>query len=163
MLCTRAGVFELLVHDEWGVFFPLRKGILFVQRIGRNDRGRGNRGTALGSTNDCRLRSKCRSRLGAHTRAGVFELLVHDEWGVFFPLRKGILFVQRIGRNNRGRGNRGTALGSTNDCRLRSKCRSRLGAHTSLDRARKGCICLLAGIVMIGRDIVRGHQGSLIS
>ena len=30
-----------------GVFFPLRKGILCVQRVGRNDRSRDDRGTAF--------------------------------------------------------------------------------------------------------------------
>ena len=72
--------------------------------------------------------------------------------GVFVPLKKGILFVQRIGQNDRDRGNRSTALRNTNDCRLRSKCGSRLGAHTGLDRTQKGCNCLLAGIIIISRD-----------
>ena len=52
------------------------------------------------------------------------------------------------------RGNRGTALRNTNDCRLRCECGSRLGAYTSLDWTRIGCICLLAGIVMIGKNKV---------
>ena len=74
--------------------------------------------------------------------------------GVLFPLRKCIICVQGMGRKDRGRSNRGTALRNTKDCRLRSKCGSRLGAHTSLDRTRKGCVCLLAGIVMISRSRV---------
>ena len=74
--------------------------------------------------------------------------------GVFFSLRKGVFCVKKIVRNDRCRGNCGTALRSTNDCHLRSKCRSRPGAHTSLDRVRSGCICLLAEIVMIERDKV---------
>ena len=82
--------------------------------------------------------------------------------GVFFPLRKDTFCVQRLGRNDRGRVNHDTALRNTNDCRLRSKGGSRFGAHTSLAWTRKGCICLLAGIVMVGRDGVRGHQESLI-
>ena len=79
--------------------------------------------------------------------------------GVFFPLRKGIPCVQRMGRNDRGRGDRGTALRNTNDCCLRSKYGSRLGAHTSLDWIRKGCICLLAGIVMIGDRVSVAIRG----
>ena len=88
-------------------------------------------------------------------RAGISELLVHDELGgVLFSLREGVFCVQKMVRNDRFRGNCGTALRSTNDCRLRSKYRSRLGAYTSLDWLRSGCICLLAEIVMIGRDKV---------
>ena len=71
--------------------------------------------------------------------------------GVFFPLRKGILCGQRMGRNDRSRSNRGTALRNTNDCRLRNKGGLRLGAYTSLGRTRMGCVCLLADIVVIGR------------
>ena len=57
--------------------------------------------------------------------------------GLLF-LQKGILCVQRTGRNDRNRNSRGTALRNTNDCRLWGKCESRLGAHTSLGRTRKG-------------------------
>ena len=56
---------------------------------------------------------------------------------VFFSLRKGILCVQRMGRDDHNRDSRGTALRNTNDCRLWGKCGSRLGAHTSLSRARR--------------------------
>ena len=70
------------------------------------------------------------------------------------PSEKGILCVQRMRRNDRGWGNRGTALRKTKDCRLRNKCGSRFGTHTSLDRIRKGCIRLLAKIVMTGKDRV---------
>ena len=77
----------------------------------------------------------------------------------FFPLRKGIPCVRRMGRNDRGRVDCGMALRNTNDCRLRSKCGSRLGVHTSLDRTRKGCICLLAGIVMIGDRVSVAIRG----
>ena len=46
--CIDTGFSGLLAHDEWGgVFFPLRKGILCVQKLGRNDCGRNNRGTAF--------------------------------------------------------------------------------------------------------------------
>ena len=69
---------------------------------------------------------------------------------VFFSLRKGILCVQGMGRDDRHRSSRGTALRNTNDCRLWSSSGSRLGAHSNVDRARMGCICRLAGIVMIG-------------
>ena len=79
--------------------------------------------------------------------------------GAFFPLRKCIPCVQRVRRNDRGRDDRGTALRNTNDCRLRSKCGSRVGAHTSLDRTRKGCICLLAGIAMIGDRVSAAIRG----
>ena len=58
--------------------------------------------------------------------------------GGFFSFRKGILCVQRTERNDRNRDSRCTALRNTNDCRLRGKCGSRLGAHTSLGRTRKG-------------------------
>ena len=47
VLCIHTGVSELLAHDEWGVFFPLRKGIFCVQKMGRNDRSRDNRGTSF--------------------------------------------------------------------------------------------------------------------
>ena len=79
---------------------------------------------------------------------GVSELLAHDEWGVFFPLRKGIFCVQKMGRNDRSRDNRGRLLRITNDCRLRSWGGSRLGAHTNLDRARKGCVYVKVGIIV---------------
>ena len=36
----------------------------------------------------------------------------------------------------------------TNDCRLRSWSGSRLGAHTNLDRARKGCVYVKVGIIV---------------
>ena len=41
------GVSELLGHDEWGFFFPLKKGTLCVQRLGWNGRKTNNRGTAF--------------------------------------------------------------------------------------------------------------------
>ena len=46
VLCIHTGVSELLAHDEW-VFFPLRKGTIFLQKMGWNDRSRDNRGTAF--------------------------------------------------------------------------------------------------------------------
>ena len=48
LVYIHTGVSELLAHDEWGVFFPLRKGIFCVQKMGQNDRSRdNNRGTAF--------------------------------------------------------------------------------------------------------------------
>ena len=58
VLCIHTGVSELLAHDKCGVFFPLRKGILCVQKMGRSDRGQGqSRNRLLRITNDCRLES----------------------------------------------------------------------------------------------------------
>ena len=68
--------------------------------------------------------------------------------GVFFPPRKGILCVQKMGRNDRSRDNRVRLLRITNDCRLRSWGGSRLGAHTNLDRVRKGRVCVKVGIIV---------------
>ena len=74
--------------------------------------------------------------------------------GAFPPSEKGIFCVQRIRRDDGGWGNRGKALRNTNDYRLRSKCVSRLGVHTSLGWIRKLCICPLVGIVITGNDRV---------
>ena len=74
--------------------------------------------------------------------------------GAFPPSEKGVLCVQRMRRDDGGWGNRGKALRNTNDCRMRSKCVSRLGVYTSLDWIRKWCIYLLAGIVITGKDRV---------
>ena len=94
------------------------------------------------------------------TCAGVSELLAHDEWGgVFFSLRKGIICVQSMGRNDRCRSNYGTALRNTNDFCRRSESGSRLGAYTSVDRVRKGCNCFVAGIVMIGGRVFMVIRG----
>ena len=79
--------------------------------------------------------------------------------GAFFSLRKGILCVEGIGRDDRYRRSRRTALRNTNDCRLWSRIGSRLGADTNLERARRGGVCPLAWIVMIeGRVsmVIRG-------
>ena len=96
------------------------------------------------------------------TLARVSDLLAHDECGGgVFSLRKGIVCVQRMGLDDRCRGNRGTALRNTNDCRLQSISGSRLGAHTNLGRVRKGCICLLTGIVMIGDRVSMVISGVL--
>ena len=79
--------------------------------------------------------------------------------GGLFSLRKGIICVQRMGRNDRCRSNRGTTLRNTNDCCLRSESGSRPGAHTSLDRVRKGCNCFLAEIVMVGGRVFMVIRG----
>ena len=84
---------------------------------------------------------------------GSLSCLLMVSGGVFFPLKKSSLRSENRAEF-RGRGNRGTALRNTTDCHLRCKCRSRRGAYTSLDRTRIWCICLLAGIVMIGKDRV---------
>ena len=48
VLCIHTGISELLAHDKWrGVFFPLRKGVLCVQKMGRNDGSSDNRGTTF--------------------------------------------------------------------------------------------------------------------
>ena len=60
---------SLSMMNEGGLV-SFRKGILCVQRTGRNGRNRESRGTALRNTNDCRLWGKCGPRLGAHTRSG---------------------------------------------------------------------------------------------
>ena len=67
---------------------------------------------------------------------------------IFSPPRKGILCVQKMGRNNRSRDNRGTAFTYHEVCRLRSWGGSRLGAHTNLDRVRKGRVCVKVGIIV---------------
>ena len=60
--------------------------------------------------------------------------------GVFFPLRKSIFCVQKVGRNDRSRDNRGTAFAYWGG--------SRLGAHTNLDWARKWCVYVKVGIIV---------------
>ena len=48
VLCIHTAISELLGHDKWGgVFFPPRKGVLCVHKMGRDDRSRDNRGTAF--------------------------------------------------------------------------------------------------------------------
>ena len=69
-------------------------------------------------------------------------------WGSFFPLRKGIPCVQRIGRSDRSRDNLVMAfcVSRTTAVWKVSWSGSRLGAHTNLDQARKGCIYVKVGI-----------------
>ena len=95
-----------------------------------------------------------------YIHTGVSELLVHDERGVFFPLRKGILCVQKMGRNDRSRDNRGTAYAHHE--RLPSAKLEWVetgGTHPS-DRARKGCVYVKVGIIvaLTGRVFVNNRQ-----
>ena len=64
------------------------------------------------------------------TRAGSLDSLPMVNGG-------GLVFPQER-RNGRNRDSRGTALRNTNDCRLWGKRGSKLGAHTSLSRTRRG-------------------------
>ena len=80
---------------------------------------------------------------------GISELLAHGEWGrSSFPSGK----VFSASRKWGGMTAAGTIavrlLRITNDCRLRSRGGSRLGAHTNLDRARKGCVYVKVGITL---------------
>ena len=68
--------------------------------------------------------------------------------GVFFPLRKGIFCVQKMGQNDAAGTIAVRFLRITNDCRLQSWSGSRLGAHTHLDRAPKGCVYVKVGIIV---------------
>ena len=62
---------------------------------------------------------------------------------VFFPLTKDIFCVQKMRRNDHSRDNRGTAFAYHE--RLPS---AKLGAHTNLDRAWKGCVYVKVGIIV---------------
>ena len=53
-----------------------------------------------------------------------------------------------MGGNHRSSGNRVTVLRVTNFWRLRNWGGSRLGAHTNLNRVRKGCVCVKNGIIV---------------
>ena len=69
--------------------------------------------------------------------------------GVFFPLRKGIFCVQKMGRNDRSMDNRGTAFAYHE--RLPSAKLGWVetgGTHQSVDRARKGCVYVKVGIIV---------------
>ena len=68
--------------------------------------------------------------------------------GGFFPLRKDILCVQKMRRNDHSRDNRGTAF--TYHERLPSVKLGRVetgGTHQS-DRARKGCVYVKVAIIV---------------
>ena len=69
--------------------------------------------------------------------------------GVFSPLTKGIFFVQRMERNDRIRGNRGTAFcvsRTTTVCKLEWV---ETGGIHKLNRARDGCVYVKVGIPVV--------------
>ena len=67
--------------------------------------------------------------------------------GVFFPLRKGIRCVQKMGRNDRSRDNRGTAFAyHERPPSAKLGWVETRGTHHS-DRARKGCVYVKVGII----------------
>ena len=68
--------------------------------------------------------------------------------GGLFPIKKGVTCVQKMMRKYYRGGNRGTVLRICNDWHLRSWSRSRLGAHTNMDRARKGYVDVKVGIIL---------------
>ena len=73
--------------------------------------------------------------------------------GVFFPVEKGILCIQKMGRHYGGSSSRGTILCGANGCQLRGRgpkvrCLSRLGAHTNLDWVRRVCVYFGVGITI---------------
>ena len=82
--------------------------------------------------------------------------------GVFLPLRKDIFCVQRMGRNSAA----GTI--AVRPCVTRTTAFSevkggpRLEVHTSLDRTRKRCVCLLVRTIVVDREgvfvVIRGVQ-----
>ena len=79
---------------------------------------------------------------------GSLSCLAMMNEGVFFPLSKGILCVQKMGRNDRGRDNRGTAFAYHE--RLPSAKLGWVetgGTHQS-DRAWKGCVYVKVGIIV---------------
>ena len=80
----------------------------------------------------------------------VSELLAHDEWGgSSFPSGKAFSASRKWG----GMTAAGTIvvrlLRITNDCCLQSWRGSRLGAHTNLDRARKGCVYVKISVIVV--------------
>ena len=73
--------------------------------------------------------------------------------GSSFLLRKSFSSSRKWGWNYRGSSSRGTILCLTNGCQLRSwgpkiRCLSGLGAHTSLDWARRVCVYFGIGITI---------------
>ena len=84
---------------------------------------------------------------------------------VFFPVKEGILCVQKMVRNYRGRSSRGTISCVTNGCQLRGRSPkvrylTRLGAHTNLDWVRRVYIYFGVGITIavIKREFVNSRQ-----
>ena len=68
--------------------------------------------------------------------------------GVFFPLRKGIFCVQKMGRNGRGRDNYDTAFAYHERLPSAKLGWVETGEHTNLDRTRKGCVYVNVSIIV---------------
>ena len=82
-------------------------------------------------------------------RTGISELLAHDEWGgSSSPSGKAFSASRKWGGMTAARAIAVRLLCIMNDCRLRSWGGSRLGAHTNLDRAWKGCVYVKVGIIV---------------
>ena len=80
---------------------------------------------------------------------GVSELLAHDEWeGSSFPSGKAFSASREWGGMAAAGIIAEQLLRITNDCRLQSWGGSRLGAHTNLDRERKGWVYVKVGIIV---------------
>ena len=79
---------------------------------------------------------------------------------VFLPLRKGIFCVQRMGWNSTARTIAVRSYITKTTAACEGKGGPKLGVHTSLNRTRIGCVCLLAATVMVGKDgvfvVIRG-------
>ena len=96
-------------------------------------------------------RFKCSSRQWHWYYAsmlGALSCLPMMNEGRFVLMEKGILCVQNMGRNYCSRVDRCMILHITNGWLLRSWGEPRLGGHTNLDQARKGCVCVNVGIVV---------------
>ena len=90
--------------------------------------------------------------------------------GVLFPVQKGLLCVQKKGRNYRDSSSRGTILCVTNGCQLRSRgpkvrCLSGLGVYTNLDWARRVCVYFGVGITIAvhNRRFMDSRQADQVS
>ena len=68
--------------------------------------------------------------------------------GVFFPSGKAFSASRKWDRMTAAGTIAVRLLRITNDCRPQSCGGSRLGAHTNLDRARKGCDYVKVGIIV---------------
>ena len=67
---------------------------------------------------------------------------------VFFPLRKGILCVQKMGRNDRSRDNLGTAFAYHERLPSAKLGWVGTGGTHQADRARKGFVYVKVGIIV---------------
>ena len=80
---------------------------------------------------------------------GVSELLAHDESeGFSFPSGMAFSASRKWGGMTAAGTSAIRLLRITNDCRLRSWGRSRLGAHANLDWTRKGRVKVIVGIIV---------------